>query len=302
MSRVPPLSTATHRVIPVCDGKASGVGTFALELHSPCPHNAASCHRLRESDEKAAAPSHGCPAAGDRVLRGLAELGCLRDIQRHPSQGRGGPGAQDRSPERARLPALAAADKIAQLYVPTQSGPTSPVLAERLKREAVERLVGNALENVVTPYSLLLLVSEGGPLKAGVERLLRDQMGRADAPKKVGPVTTLAPARPAPSRGRQRRPGRPSEGLSSGRSRRRIRSPDRHRRLPPSPATGWATSRASPSSGPSATRSASPRTARHRPPTPSSCRVSPASTGRSPPSSWPREAQEAAAMIKSRRC
>ena len=87
----------------------------------------------------------------------------------------------------------AAADKIAQLYVPTQSGPTSPVLAERLKREAVERLVGNALENVVTPYSLLLLVSEGGPLKAGVERLLRDQMGRADAPKKVGPVTTLAP-------------------------------------------------------------------------------------------------------------
>lgn len=87
----------------------------------------------------------------------------------------------------------AAAEKIAQLYVPTQSGPTSPVLAERLKREAVERLVGNALENVVTPYSLLLLVSEGGPLKTGVERLLRDQMGRADAPKKVGPVTTLAP-------------------------------------------------------------------------------------------------------------
>jgi len=85
------------------------------------------------------------------------------------------------------------AEKIAQLYVPTQSGPTSPVLAERLKREAVDRLVGNALENLVTPYSLLLLVSEGGPLKAGVERLLRDQMGRADAPKKVGPVTTLAP-------------------------------------------------------------------------------------------------------------
>jgi hypothetical protein len=91
----------------------------------------------------------------------------------------------------------AAAEKIAQLYVPAQSAPTSPVLAERLKREAVERLVANALENLVTPYSLLLLASEGGPLKASVERMLRDQMGRADAPKKVGPVTTLAPGQSA---------------------------------------------------------------------------------------------------------
>jgi hypothetical protein len=91
----------------------------------------------------------------------------------------------------------AIADKIAQLYVPTQSGPSSPVLAERLKREAVERLVGRALEDLVTADGLILLVSEGGPLKAGVERMLRDQIGRGDAPKRVGPVTTLGPGQGA---------------------------------------------------------------------------------------------------------
>lgn len=89
------------------------------------------------------------------------------------------------------------ADRIAQLYVPTQSGPSSPVLAERLKREAVERLVGRALEDLVTADGLILLVSEGGPLKDGVERMLRDQMGRGSAPKRVGPVTTLGPGQGA---------------------------------------------------------------------------------------------------------
>lgn len=91
----------------------------------------------------------------------------------------------------------ATADKLAQLYVPTQGGPTSPALAERLKREAVARLVGNALENLVTAEALLLVLSEGGPLKGSVERMLRDQMGRADAPKRVGPVTTLGPGQGA---------------------------------------------------------------------------------------------------------
>jgi hypothetical protein len=95
----------------------------------------------------------------------------------------------------------AVADKLAQLYVPTQAAPTSPALAERLKREAVARLVGNALENLVTAEALLLVLSEGGPLKGSVERMLRDQMGRADAPKRVGPVTTLGPGQGAAKSG-----------------------------------------------------------------------------------------------------
>jgi DUF2939 family protein len=91
----------------------------------------------------------------------------------------------------------AVADKLTELYVPPQTLPSSPVLAERLKREAVQRLVGGALEDLVTADSLILLISEGGPLKDSVERMLRDQIGRGSAPKRVGPVTTLAPGQAA---------------------------------------------------------------------------------------------------------
>ncbi len=91
----------------------------------------------------------------------------------------------------------AVADKLMELYVPPQTLPSSPVLAERLKREAVQRLVEGALEDLVTADSLLLLISEGGPLKDSVERMLRDQISRGNAPKRVGPVTTLAPGQAA---------------------------------------------------------------------------------------------------------
>ena len=91
----------------------------------------------------------------------------------------------------------AAADKLAQLYVPPATGPSNPILAERLKREAVERIVGSALDNLVTPDTLILLISEGGPLKDGVERMLRDQLSRGGAPQRVGPVTTLSPGQAA---------------------------------------------------------------------------------------------------------
>jgi hypothetical protein len=91
----------------------------------------------------------------------------------------------------------AVAEKMLQLHVPAQTGPTSPVLAERLKREAVGRLVGNVLENLVTAENLVLVVSEAGPLKDGVERMLRDEMGRGGAPRRVGPVTTLSPGQAA---------------------------------------------------------------------------------------------------------
>src|SRR5690349_5124991 len=76
---------------------------------------------------------------------------------------------------RASLQA-AAAGKVAALYVPPSTLPSSPVLAERLKQEAISRIVAGALENLVTTESLLLVISEGGPLKDSIERMLRDQM------------------------------------------------------------------------------------------------------------------------------
>lgn len=91
----------------------------------------------------------------------------------------------------------AAADRMLQLYVPAQAGPSNPVLAERLKKEAVARLVGNVLENLVTADNLVLVASETGPLKESVDRMLRDQLGRGGAPKRVGPVTTLSPGQAA---------------------------------------------------------------------------------------------------------
>jgi Protein of unknown function (DUF2939) len=72
----------------------------------------------------------------------------------------------------------AAADKLAQVYVPPQTGPSNPVLVERLKQEAVSRMLDGTLANLVTPGSLILLASEGGSLKESIERMLRDQMSR----------------------------------------------------------------------------------------------------------------------------
>jgi hypothetical protein len=108
----------------------------------------------------------------------------------------------------------AAADKLAQLYVPPPTGPSSPALVERLKQETVSRTVEGALANLVTANGLVLLVSEGGPLKDSVERMLRDQMtrggqtapvaGAAAGAAKRGPVFRTVgsgDAQPPPSYG-----------------------------------------------------------------------------------------------------
>jgi len=85
----------------------------------------------------------------------------------------------------------AARRKIAEIYVAPQAGPTSPVLADRLRQEAAARLVETALEGLVTAESLAQILAEGGPLKDSVERMLRDHMargGRTAAPSAPGSV------------------------------------------------------------------------------------------------------------------
>jgi hypothetical protein len=71
-----------------------------------------------------------------------------------------------------------ASEKLAELYVSPQAGPSNPLLVERLKQQAVSGMVVGALESLVTPGNLILLTSEGGPLKDSIERMLRDQMSR----------------------------------------------------------------------------------------------------------------------------
>jgi hypothetical protein len=104
----------------------------------------------------------------------------------------------------------AAAQRIAELYVPPASAPSSPALLERMKQDTVARVVDATLETLVAPDTLIGLVSEGGQLKDGVERALRDQISRGGSPartvpgsagaKKGGPVRTVSSAEEAPAR------------------------------------------------------------------------------------------------------
>ncbi len=107
----------------------------------------------------------------------------------------------------------AAAQKIAEVYVPPASAPTSAALLERLKQDTVSRVTDSALEVLVTPDGLITFVSEGGQLKDSVERALRDQISRGGAPpvartapgsigaRKGGPVVrTVSSAEEAPTR------------------------------------------------------------------------------------------------------
>jgi len=71
----------------------------------------------------------------------------------------------------------AATKKIAELYDrPQNQLPSSPVLIARIKHDAALRIVDAALENLVTADNLIRITSEGGQLREGVERMLRDQI------------------------------------------------------------------------------------------------------------------------------
>jgi hypothetical protein len=80
----------------------------------------------------------------------------------------------------------AAVQKLAELYDRPGTLPTSAVLAERIKQDAATRIVDPTLEGTVTPDGLLRIIGEGGPLRASIERMLRDHMSRTG--QATGPV------------------------------------------------------------------------------------------------------------------
>jgi hypothetical protein len=108
----------------------------------------------------------------------------------------------------------AAVEKVSELYDRPQGQlPSSPVLVARIKQEAASRIVDASLARLVTADNLIRITSEGGQLKEGVERILRDHItvgdiaGRADpgagGGKAGSVIRTIAPEgeRPAPSYG-----------------------------------------------------------------------------------------------------
>lgn len=86
----------------------------------------------------------------------------------------------------------AATKKIAELYDRPQSQlSSSPVLIARIKHDAALRIVDAALENLVTADNLIRITSEGGQLREGVERMLRDQIiGGGDISGRVGAASS----------------------------------------------------------------------------------------------------------------
>jgi Protein of unknown function (DUF2939) len=104
----------------------------------------------------------------------------------------------------------AAKEKTSQLYVSPAAGPSSPILVERLKQEAVARIVERSLEVLVTADNLIRVTSESGPLKDSVERMLQDQIirggrstdntgaGSVGASKRDAVVRTVSSDQPGP--------------------------------------------------------------------------------------------------------
>jgi hypothetical protein len=85
----------------------------------------------------------------------------------------------------------AAAQKLAELYVPPGNAPTSPALLERMKQDTVSRVTDSALEVLVTPDNLLTFVSEGGEVRESVERALRDQFSRGGSVVRTLPSSSI---------------------------------------------------------------------------------------------------------------
>src|SRR5262249_37229137 len=72
-----------------------------------------------------------------------------------------------------------AMEKLAELHARPNSLPTSAVASERNRKDVGTPVVDQLLERTATPDGLLRISREEGPLRASVERLLRDHMNPA---------------------------------------------------------------------------------------------------------------------------
>src|SRR5262249_59244208 len=84
-----------------------------------------------------------------------------------------------------------AVEKLAELHERPNSPLTSPVSNERKRNDVGTPVVDQLLERTATPDGLLRITREEGPLRASVERLLRDHInstGEGAAEVKGTPV------------------------------------------------------------------------------------------------------------------
>ncbi len=59
-----------------------------------------------------------------------------------------------------------------------QAGPTGALIMTQLKQEAIPRIVDMSLSAMLTPQMLLRVFNDGGTVKASLEKIVREQMGR----------------------------------------------------------------------------------------------------------------------------
>jgi hypothetical protein len=74
---------------------------------------------------------------------------------------------------------VAAVEKLAELHDRADSAAAGTLPTQRITKEDTRRVVDRMLEGTATPDGLLRIIGEDGPLRASVERLLRDHMDRA---------------------------------------------------------------------------------------------------------------------------
>jgi Protein of unknown function (DUF2939) len=60
----------------------------------------------------------------------------------------------------------------------SQLGPAGSAIMGQLKKDAVPRIVDASLRTLMTPEMIIRIASEAGPLKATIERIMREQLGR----------------------------------------------------------------------------------------------------------------------------
>ncbi len=61
----------------------------------------------------------------------------------------------------------------------TQAGPAGGLILGQLKKDIIPKIVETSLAALLTPETMIRIASEAGPIKESIERIMREQLGRA---------------------------------------------------------------------------------------------------------------------------